>query len=322
MGLRLKVFIKRRHMDLKTAFDILDVDLTEVNYNDITPDYLKKKYHKAALQYHPDKNGNTSESNMKFQLIHSAYEYLKEEFDGKEEKETKETSDPKYPVYIDILKMFMTSAKYSVSFSSIVTEIIVGCKQVSIKLFADLDRETSLKIYSFLSKYRLLFHLDQSVIDRVREIVISKCSDIVVYNLNPSLSDLLETKIYKLYDEQHLLLVPLWHNELYFDYVSDNVTKEVVVLCEPQLQPEMTIDENNNLHIIVNFAFEHIRESIISNSNLQFKIDQTVFEIPTERLYLKREQMYRIKNQGLTRIKDDIYDVSERADIIVKLMIS
>lgn len=315
-------------MDLKTAFDILDVDLTEINYNDITADYLKKKYHKAALQYHPDKNGNTSESNMKFQLIHSAYEYLKEEFDGKEAKEAKETNqtpDPKYPVYIDILKMFMTSAmdgKYSLSFSSIVTEIIVGCKQVSIKLFADLDRETSLKIYSFLSKYRLLFHLDQSVIDRVREIVISKCNDIVVYNLNPSVSDLLETKIYKLYDEQHLLLVPLWHNELYFEYVSDNVTKEVVVLCEPQLQPEMTIDENNNLHIIVNVAFDQIRESIISNSNLQFKIDQTVFEIPTERLYLKREQLYRIKNKGLTRIKDDIYDVSERADIIVKLLIS
>ena len=315
-------------MDLKSAFDILDVDLTEVNYNDITPDYLKKKYHKAALQYHPDKNGNTAESNMKFQMIHDAYEYLREEFDGKETfdgkevKEAKETPDPKYPVYIDILKMFMTSSKYSVSFSAIVTEIIVGCKQVSIKLFADLDRETSLKIYSFLSKYRVLFHLDQSVIDRVREIVVAKCGDIVVYNLNPSVSDLLETKIYKLYDDQHLLLVPLWHNELYFEYVSDNVTKEVVVLCEPQLQPEMTIDENNNLHIIVNFAFEHIRESIISNSNLQFKIDQTVFEIPTERLYLKREQIYRIKNKGLTRIKDDIYDVSERADIIVKIVIS
>ena len=315
-------------MDLKSAFDILDVDLTEVNYNDITPDYLKKKYHKAALQYHPDKNGNTAESNMKFQMIHDAYEYLREEFDGKETfdgkevKEAKETPDPKYPVYIDILKMFMTSAKYSVSFSAIVTEIIVGCKQVSIKLFADLDRETSLKIYSFLSKYRLLFHLDQSVIDRVREIVVAKCGDIVVYNLNPSVSDLLETKIYKLYDDQHLLLVPLWHNELYFEYVSDTVTKEVVVLCEPQLQPDMTIDENNNLHIIVNVTFDQIRESIISNSNLQFKIDQTVFEIPTERLYLKREQMYRIKNKGLTRIKDDIYDVSERADIIVKIVIS
>jgi hypothetical protein len=35
----------------------------------------------------------------------------------------------------------------------------------------------------------------------------------------------------------------------------------------------------------------------------------------------KKEQYYRIKNQGLTKVKDDIYDVSEKADIIVKLSI-
>ena len=40
---------------------------------------IKKKYHKMALQNHPDKNGNTPESNEKFKQINEAYNYLKRE---------------------------------------------------------------------------------------------------------------------------------------------------------------------------------------------------------------------------------------------------
>jgi hypothetical protein len=36
---------------------------------------------------------------------------------------------------------------------------------------------------------------------------------------------------------------------------------------------------------------------------------------------MKREQHYRIKNQGLSKIKKDIYDVSEKTDIIVTITI-
>jgi len=36
---------------------------------------------------------------------------------------------------------------------------------------------------------------------------------------------------------------------------------------------------------------------------------------------MKNEQFYKIKNQGLTKEKEDIYDVSERGDIIVKIII-
>ena len=66
-------------MDYKSAFKILDINLNETTYQDITLELLKKKYHKQALLNHPDKNGNTLESNEKFKQINEAYDYLKRE---------------------------------------------------------------------------------------------------------------------------------------------------------------------------------------------------------------------------------------------------
>jgi len=62
------------------ALEVLDIDINEINISSIDIDYLKKKYRKQALKYHPDKNGNTIESNIKFQKINEAFHYLKSEF--------------------------------------------------------------------------------------------------------------------------------------------------------------------------------------------------------------------------------------------------
>ena len=53
-------------MNYKKAFEILEIDTINTNNNDITIELIKKKYHKLALQNHPDKNGNTYESNEQF----------------------------------------------------------------------------------------------------------------------------------------------------------------------------------------------------------------------------------------------------------------
>jgi hypothetical protein len=36
---------------------------------------------------------------------------------------------------------------------------------------------------------------------------------------------------------------------------------------------------------------------------------------------MKKEQYHRIKNVGLSKFKNDIYDISEKKDIIVKIII-
>ena len=61
-------------------YNVLDVSETA------TADEIKKAYSKLSMLYHPDKNGNSSESTEKFQKISQAYEVLgdaekKEEYD-------------------------------------------------------------------------------------------------------------------------------------------------------------------------------------------------------------------------------------------------
>jgi hypothetical protein len=291
-------------MNCKTALDILELD--SVN---ITPESLKKKYHKLALQYHPDKNGNTPESNEKFRQIHEAYELLKREIDDKEE-------ETKLPVYADLIRMFMGEGNYSAVFTKIITTILSNykTKQFISGMFKDLDKDTALSVYSFLMKYNFLFHLSQDILDELREIVTRKCDNTIVYTLNPSVGDLLEHNVYKLYHENELFLVPLWHSELYFEYGS----KEIIVLCEPQLGVGMSIDEDNNLYVESKIK---ITELMFDNSHIPVTIGNKTFEIPREELCMKREQLYRFKGQGVSKIKDNIYDVTERADIVVKIII-
>ena len=51
-------------------YNVLDVPETAA------PDEIKKAYRKLSMLYHPDKNGNSSESTEKFQKISEAYEVL------------------------------------------------------------------------------------------------------------------------------------------------------------------------------------------------------------------------------------------------------
>ena len=73
-------------MNYKEAFCILEIDIDNVEFKDITLDYLKKKYHKLALKNHPDKNGNTIESTIKFREINEAYLLLRPVFTMEKEK--------------------------------------------------------------------------------------------------------------------------------------------------------------------------------------------------------------------------------------------
>ena len=305
-------------MDYKIAFEILEIDITKTNYKDITIELIKKKYHKLALKNHPDKNGNTPESNEKFKRINEAYDYLKREIKNINPDDLNETTSS---LYYDILQLFMKeilNGKYNELFLNIVQDIVIGCKKISLKLFDNLDKENSINIYIFLSKYKNILHLSQDILDEIKQIVIQKYDNVEIYKLNPNINDLLNNNLYKLYVNNELFLVPLWYNEVYFDSSGN----EIIVLCEPELPEYMNVDDDNNIYIETKINLQtDLPSLILNNSNINIMIGDKTFYILVSELLMKREQYYRIKNQGLTKInEEDIYNVSEKADIIVKII--
>jgi curved DNA-binding protein CbpA len=309
-------------MDYKLAFEILEIDINKTNYKDITFDFLKKKYHKLALQNHPDKNGNTPESNEKFKQINEAYNYLKKEINNINPDDLKEENiNTSSSLYYDILQLFMKGmldGKYNEVFLHIVEDIVIGCKKISLKLFDGLDKENSINVYIFLSKYKSILHLSDDTLDEIREIVIQKYDNVEIYKLNPNINDLLNNNFYKLYVKNELYLVPLWYNEVYFDSSGN----EIIVLCEPELPEDIKIDDDNNIYVEKTISLQtELSKLILDNSCIKITIGDKSFDILVSELYMKREQYYKIKNQGLTKSDDDIYNVSEKADIIVKIII-
>jgi DnaJ-class molecular chaperone len=316
-------------MDYYKALEILEIDAAKTSVSDITIKKLKKKYHKLALKHHPDKNENTLESNEKFRQIQEAYSYLKTEFhleddydnnadevNSSSNSNSNSNSDSSNNNFAYILQIFMKTAlegKYNSIISKIIQDIVSGCTKVTIKLFEDLDKDTCMNIYMFLSNNRFTLHLNDMVLETMREIVQQKFDNVLIYKLNPGLHDLLNNNIYKLNIQDHVCYVPLWNAESYFDISGC----EVIVLCEPELFDNIVIDEYNNIHVTCEISIvNELYDLITNNADYTLQIANKYFNIPIQKLYMKKEQKYTIKNEGLSKIIDD-FNNSEKANIIV-----
>ena len=54
---------------------------------------------------------------------------------------------------------------------------------------------------------RSTLHLSQEILDLIREIVVKKYDNVEIYKLNPSINDLFNNNLYKLYIGDKLFLV-------------------------------------------------------------------------------------------------------------------
>lgn len=317
-------------MDYYKALEILEIDVSKTTIKDITIKNLKKRYHKLALQHHPDKNENTIESNEKFRQIQEAYEYLKNEFSLEDDNDDIHNENNNFvrekTPYIDVLQLFMKTmleGKYNIVISKIIQDIVSGCSKVTLKLFEDLDKDMCMNIYIFLSNNRSILHLNDTILEAMREIVQQKFDNVLIYKLNPSLHDLLNNNVYKLNVYDETCYVPLWINESYFDISGC----EIIVLCDPEIPDNILIDENNDLHITCKLSIiDELYKLIINNMDYTFQISNKFFSIPIQNLYMKKEQKYVIKNQGLCKHKGqlcnnifDDFNNSEKSNIIVTI---
>jgi hypothetical protein len=291
-------------MDIQKAFEIL-----EINSMDISLEKLKKKYHKLALKYHPDKNGNTIESKEKFQKINDAYFYVKSEIENDVTTSANcytSTSDDSptsnhYNAfsYANILNMFMenifkedASTIDKTILNNIIHIILNGCTQLSLKLFETMDKERSIEIYTFLSKYKNILYISQDIINTIRDIIIEKYKNDEVYILNPSIDDLLDDNIYKLKIGDSTYFVPLWNSEVYFDGSGC----DIIVKCVPELPTNITIDDNNILYVDLEIP---LNGSLFDKELIKFQLGKKVYHINHTKLKLKKKQTYFIPNEGV-----------------------
>ena len=255
-------------MNFKDALDILEIDS---KYDELTLQIINKRYRKMALKYHPDKNGNTEESNEHFKKINEAYTYLKRESKYFENDEDDSCHDSQ-SIYLNVLKNFIKSAmdgNYSDLIAKIVNDILIKGKQISLKIFEDLDKDTALNVYIFLSRYKSILYFSDELLENVKQMVIQKYDNVEIYKLNPSINDLLHNNFYKLYVQEQLYLVPLWHKESYYDGSGC----EIIAICEPDLPNDIKIDDDNNLIVNIDvYAYSDLPDMIINNQDISFDI--------------------------------------------------
>jgi len=295
-------------MNLKLAKEIIGFDENEA----VLMDNLKHKYRRLALQFHPDKNGNSLESSEKFKLIQEAYEYLKNYINTQTDAsyDTSETTDD----YLIILQKFIKSilkAPLESNIGDIIKEIVInGCTKLSIHLFESMNKDTSIELLSFISKHRNILHINQDTIQRVRDIILEKYKNDQIYILNPTLDDLLENNIYKLDVDGKIYIVPLWHSEVYFDGSGC----DIIVQCIPELPPNMYIDENNALHVDINIPFNI---SLLDSEYYMFKLGKQTFPLQFQ---FKKTQTCYIHNQGISVIDEkNMCNISNKGGIYVKI---
>lgn len=336
--------INNDKMNIQLALEELEISLDDIELTKLDQEYIKKKYHKLALRWHPDKNDEDN-AKEKFQRINEAYDYLSNELhiiNGQTENNSN-TSEPfvssstseDSKIYMNILSTFVSSlfgeakkGTYNEIFMSIIKEIVTGYNVLTLtylrKIFEGVDKINAIELYQFLYKYKDILYISNDTLEFVSLIAKEKSQNGKendrVFILKPLMKDLMENNIYKLYVDEQLYLVPLWHNEMYFDAKDGS---EIIVLCQPKLSDELTIDENNNIYCEKQIKLDADLLYLIKKEKfVSIEIGGKWFSIPLSKLYLKDEQLYKFKGQGISRILEkDIYNVSYKSDIIVKIIL-
>jgi hypothetical protein len=237
---------------------------------------LNKRYHLLALKHHPDKAARDDPSaNEKFKEINDAHKRLKEYFysgygaDAADADDADDAADASG--YDSLLQMFIKSIIVKIRSSatgdatatdaihSIIQTILNKGTQSAVLLFRNMDKQAAITIYDILSKNQDLFGISREMMDELTEIIETKTRDDIVIQLNPSLLDMLMDRVYVLNECGKTYYIPLWHGELHFNHVNDaanaaaaaadtNVVS-IIVICQPELPDNVSIDEFNNMYI-------------------------------------------------------------------------
>lgn len=266
-------------MDLHKACNILELSNSKLSIKKI-----KKAYFIQALKWHPDKN-MSSDASFKFQEIKNAYDFLLHNHEEKEKD------------YTGIIAQFIKSISgVNISFRDICTD-----DTVIYSLFSELDYETSLKVSIFLSEYSFLLELDNDLLNKINTIIKNKVKNNSII-LEPTLENLFNNDIYKLdIGDNETYCIPLWHHNVEFDCGE----RKIIVKINPRLPDNITIDDDNNVHIQIATGQMTEESIMVCLSNKTFKVNLC-------------NEITCFRECGISKINtDDLFAVDVLSDVFI-----
>jgi hypothetical protein len=320
-------------MKISDAIVILNIQNYNItNIQNISYNELKKHYHIQALLYHPDKNSNTENSTLIFQNINCAFSMLKglisehdlngDDLNGDDLNEDHLNGDD---LSGDDLSNENTNYSYNNLLISFINYIIKyynnnnnvsnveADKQLTIfieTLFSKLSLIILEDIYLLLTKFNTSLLLTNKIVSILKKLITSILEKNSIYIINPTISNLLNSDIYKLTIANEYVYVPLWHNELAFE--------NAIIKIYPILPSNVSLDGSNIIHYTYKNKFSTLLEIIANNVNsLIITIDNNDYSININNLKLTKYQTYILENQGIPNINsNNILDNSVKSDIV------
>lgn len=297
---------------------------------------IKKHYRIAALKNHPDKHFNSDESTAKFKEINEAYEFLIHEnvdsecfYNDSKDDENKEYNKKENlddcKKYSDLFAAFISSLMVGFSnrkiteLNVILTALMDKCKVLTTAMFDNMDKSSILFIYDLIMKYYVILEITDDRFDGIIKILKNKMKMDDVIILTPTISELFDNNnIQVIEHEEKTYYIPNWHTELYYDM---NFGRELIVKCIPRLPEYIYIDELNNIYIDVRTRVENLFN--LSTSVFTIVIFENIsVDIPIRDIEFKTHQTIILHKRGIPMINtENMYDISERMDIIIHLEI-
>jgi len=254
---------------------------------------------------------------------------LRREFADIFNTDSNDPSNTEQSPYINILLSFLGNVVGKDVFSNvqskifymIIHKICVSCEPKVLDIMKKLDPLIIQKIYGILETNQSVFHFSETFLSSIQDIIktksqshnTSKDEQIILYTF---LDDLFANNLYKLHILGKQYIIPLWHHELVYDISGGG---DLYVQCVPLLPDNMSIDENNNLHIQLQYPISDLLETdensvtIFGNKTVKFR---------SQDLKIKKEQSWTICGQGIPKINPtQIYDISKKGDIILHVNI-
>jgi len=299
---------------LKNYIKILEIN---VPIHKLTYKIIRKSYLKSSLKYHPDKNNGNKE---KFNDVVESYEFLCEYISNSEERFFKQKPEKNFDILLEelITKYYPPKNNWTKIFiKTTIKNILNKCENLSYTIFEKLEKSRASEVFDFLEKINDYGIINNTTMENIKKIIKEKMKNDNIILLNPSLEDLFNDKIYKLDISTNEYFIPLWHNELYFDYIENNIKSDLIVKIVPDIQKNVFIDHNNNVYYKkkINITDLYANEKIIINLfNKKFIINSEKFTIT------KKTQFFKYENEGILVINDKNYfDNSKRSTIIFEL---